>query len=495
MIKLRFITENGKQLKPILSSIGPDQWLLEVAVYTFILTKRDKIHIQVLKTSDNRSKHLKVFYKKTLVGVASHSSIGTIFEYPPPKSVEFPLKLKQMPGVIYESPRKTEQVKSTRIKVIKKPTQGVAWKPPGDPEDLVEETYVGDPNNPFLTYYATKGNVSFCSISEQHMMHLPYHGWNVKWVPQGKMIKWKMALPNPIGVLHPTLYPWFLGRGTFKHLDILKQQHEKVVGFDVADSDLISQTAINFANRVDLIMVPSECSKTAYVKSGLTTNIEVVPHGLSELYSSPKNPFTQNPRHGLPEIPQEGVKILFFLIHSSFRKGADVVKTTMSRILAERKDVSLVVKGMRRNELQHLPRTIQITETITPEEIVRLYDSCDILLLPSRGGGLELNGLEALARGLILIASDWGAIQEYAEPYALTIKSKDKVKLFENNPVHIGHGTDPDPDHCYKLLNYALDNLTKLKKDSTQNAQKIRKGFTWHNVVEEVSKCLNSLGD
>ncbi|GAI45429.1 unnamed protein product, partial [marine sediment metagenome] len=72
-------------------------------------------------------------------------------------------------------------------------------------------------------------------------------------------------------------------------------------------------------------------------------------------------------------------------------------------------------------------------------------DSCDIIFVLSRGGGFELNALEGLARGLVVITSDWGAIREYAEPYALIVKSTGKkVKPLTENPIHQGYGADPE---------------------------------------------------
>ena len=348
-------------------------------------------------------------------------------------------------------------------------------------EELLKQTFVVNPENPYVTYYAPIGG-SFGFIAKHHMTHLPYVGWNVRWVVLEQMVHWRMAYPSRIGVVHPTLYP-FLGMPSVGYLK-LREQHEKVAGFEVADSDTISERGINLVNEVDLLMVPSQCSKDAYVNSGCKTRVEVVPHGLSDLYNTPKNP--------LPQIPREGVKVLYFQVHSERRKGGDVVLDVMRRILRERRDVRFVVRTGRNRRLCDMPQTTPIRNILPDRDVVHLYDSCDILLSPSRGGGFELNVLEAMARGLVVIASSWPAIKEYAE-VALFIKDKGRVRVLPGNPVHVGMGSNPDPSHAYELLKYAIDNLAELKGKAERLAPKIRERYTWRNTAKRIGECLNTL--
>lgn len=487
MFKLNFVTQDEENVTPSISSVGLHKWILQTGEYAFLLIRtRKKLSLQVLKAPQNTRKYLRIMVQeKILMGVVKNNG-KTFFEYPSSEPVKVPLKSKSIASARPCLTR--ENVGGITIKQIPRRSR---WKPPKSVDEIVEKTFVINPDNPFLSYYATTGRVSFRFISEQHMTHLPHCGWNVRWISQGQMIKWRMAFPAPIGILHPTLYPWFLGRGSTEHLNILKQKHDKVVGFDVADSDAISKQAISFANNVDLLMVPSECSKKAYVTSGLDTNIEVVPHGLSQMFSEPKTSFHN--RFDVPQIPQDGVNILFFELHSPLRKGSDVVLKAMTKILAERKNVNFVVRTTRNAKLRNLPRTISFTEHISDGDLLRLYDSCHILLAPSRGGGFEMNPLEGLARGLVVITSDWPAIQEYAEPYVLTIRSTGKkVKMLPGNPVHIGKGVDPDPEDAYRLLNYAIDNLSMLKKKAERLAPEIRKQYNWRNIAQRIANVLGA---
>jgi len=163
----------------------------------------------------------------------------------------------------------------------------------------------------------------------------------------------------------------------------------------------------------------------------------------------------------------------------------------MSRILQERKNVHFIIKTSGFNDLCRLPNTTWITEWLSDPDLVSLYDSCDILLAPSRGGGFEINVLEGLARGLIVITSDWSAIQEYAGPYVLTVKStEEKINILPGNPIHIGYGANPDANHLYEILNYAIENLDYLKKKAEKNAPIIREKYNWKNTARRIAECL-----
>ncbi|GAI94791.1 unnamed protein product, partial [marine sediment metagenome] len=194
----------------------------------------------------------------------------------------------------------------------------------------------------------------------------------------------------------------------------------------------------------------------------------------------------------LSQVPEEGIKILYFELHSPWRKGGDIVEKVMRKVLNERTNVRLVIRAGRTNRLNKLPRTTCFPGWISDEDIVRLYDSCDILFAPSRGGAFELNVLEALARGLVVVTSNCPSIIEYATE-ALIIKAKGQVPVLKRNPIHTGFGPDPDPEHAYELVNYAIDNLEELKKKAEDLAPEIRQKYTWRKSAEKIANILGKL--
>jgi len=343
--------------------------------------------------------------------------------------------------------------------------------------EMVRRSLKGEGEN-WLTYYAPMGG-SFGVVGGHHMKLLPQMGWNVHHVLLDDLLKRYAGTGDPWGLVHPIFYVFQMNR---RPMQGLRRGHTHVGGFDLADTDQIAAFAAGTANQMDLIMVPSECSRSAYIRSGVKSRVEVVPHGVGPLYSAPRNPS--------PRVPQEGVKILFFFAHSPLRKGADIVRKVMSRVLKERPEARFVLKTGGHNELCMLPKTTVITQWLSELDLVRLYDACDILIAPSRGGGFELNVLEALARGLVVITSDWGAIQEYAGKYALTVRSEGRIKPLPGNHIHVGYGANLDLNDCYAKVNYALDNLESLKKRAIKNAPGMRRKYSWKNTVRRIAECL-----
>jgi len=132
---------------------------------------------------------------------------------------------------------------------------------------------------------------------------------------------------------------------------------------------------------------------------------------------------------------------------------------------------------------------IPIAEWLDEQDLVSLYDSCDILLHPYRGGAFELNPFEALARGLPVIVTGWGSILDYANIHnAYLISPKSAIKTF---PLavsgHIGYGVNPDVDHCVELLEWCIENLEYCKR----KAEKQRGEFvqrSWEKSVEQFLK-------
>ena len=344
-----------------------------------------------------------------------------------------------------------------------------------------------------LTYYVPESS-SFRSISGFHYRNLSAIGMKARRRKMDDLI-WKGTRGKAEwGLLHPT-FSFFQSierlrqRGAVASMQMLRKAHERLGGFDIADSSRISPLAVTMANKLDLMIVPSKCSQAAFKRSGVETKVRVVPHGLSENYSAPAMPSRL--------VPKTKWKVLYFLMHSPRRKGAEVVHRAMSQILKRLKGVRLIVKtgaGTRLPEvsrLANLPRTKVIDRWLSEKQLVKLYDACDVLLCPSLGGGFELNVLEGLARGLIPITSDWPAIREYADPHAFIIDDLDeKVRPYLKNAIHTGLGANPDPEHLYGLVYHTFENRVSLKKHAENYAQEFRDNYSWTSVAKRIAQCL-----
>ncbi len=347
-------------------------------------------------------------------------------------------------------------------------------------QELVTKSYTAEGAEKYLTYYVVKGS-SWGVVSEHHIEELPKFGWNVHSILMSDLITRGVGTKDSVGIIQPVFSVF---QNNYVHIGRLKTFHRRVCGFDVADTDALHPSAVAMANHMDLLMVPSEQSKRVYVNSGVKTRVEAVPHGVGPLFSSPDTA----PLH---LVPKDGVKILFFFLHSYLRKGHDIVQSVMARLFRERSDIRLIVKGG--DPVVQNQRTTTVPGWLREGDLVHLYDACDILFAPSRGGGFELNILEAMARGLPVATSDWPTIQEYTEGHAVTINSRGMVKPLPGDPIHIGYGVDPDPEDAYLKLEYMIENLEELKKKAMAYAPLVRSKYSWSNSAKRIVQCLEAL--
>jgi len=298
----------------------------------------------------------------------------------------------------------------------------------------------------------------------------------------------------PTVLIHPLIY---IAGGNFEKYMFVRSRFNKVLGFEVADSDRISDSAVNICNTADAIILPSNFAKESYINSGVNVPIYVVPHGLGdEYYRSPREPKREELRL-IKRIKEEKnyVYLLFFLWHSGHRKGADLVYHTINKLSKERPNVVLILKGSGLSIGASLSfdqsKTVLITGWLDNDDVVDLYDLADIYPLFSRGGGFELNGLEALARGVITLAAEKGSWTDYL-PKEFLLPIARWVDVLPGNPYHVGKGPEIDVDKAVDRLVEIIDDLDEWKAKAREYAEKVKERFSWTKIGEQLIKVVEN---
>jgi glycosyltransferase involved in cell wall biosynthesis len=336
-------------------------------------------------------------------------------------------------------------------------------------------------------------------------------------------------------LLHPFLYP-FTSKDSFlnnaRNFARLLVAKNKIGGFDVSDSDKISDIGVELINKIDLIMVPSAFSRDAYINSGVRPEIvQVLPHGLDDYFLSDNldeekediddsntednedidnkdKAQVQEMLKKLKELRDNGkILILYFVLHSAYRKGADLVEKVMKRVEKKLKEdgneneVCLVVRSKsfkyfdKTEKEKERGNVILVDEWLSSKNLVKLYDSCDICLVPSRGGGWEMNAMEAASRGLVTLVPNAGCFLDIKD-YLLMVdidKSK-KVKPLPGNAIHIGYGYEVDMNDFENKLLDVINNLDEHKEIFETNMYDIREKYSWRVIVNQLDEILGRYG-
>jgi len=297
--------------------------------------------------------------------------------------------------------------------------------------------------------------------------------------------------------LHPLFY---LALERYKHLLTVKRKCDLLVGVDVADSTLLSPKAVKVANFCDLIIVPSSFSKEVYHTSGVDTDIEVVPHGVSKIFVQDDLQIVHPILQKLLRLKFEKgyIYVLYFLWHSWKRKGAHIVYSVVQKIQEKYRNVILLLKTGDIYDpfveiLMNL-RTIRLEGYISRYTLAQLYRIADVLLVPSLAGGFELNALEGIVSGLPTIIPNSPFFNDYKH-YAITIPEVREVELYEDNPIHIGKGFEPTVESTYETLVTVIEHLDYYKEIFQKQKWKVYEEFKWDRIygklIEIIKKYLS----
>ena len=352
-----------------------------------------------------------------------------------------------------------------------------------------------------FTYYYDRHKGAFNHVALHQVEELKRRGYIVRlreidgWLER---FDHPTAKPlNDFAIVHPL---FFTAPASIRYL---AKRHRYILGFEVADTTLITKTWVKWANspELDCVFVPSKFAFESYTRSGVQNRVSVLPHGVTKTFQKPKQEIkVENPLlEKIRSDPRQ--KILFFCLHSGkSRKGSQFVHQALKTLREKGKDFVLVVKTYPKGTVpwydahQEFPNIplIQVDQWLSEEELLYLYDSCDVLVHPYRGGAFELNPFEALARGLPVVVTGWGSVLEYCDFHtAYLIAPKEYVRVFPF-PIgmregHIGFGVNPDVEHFTELIEFVLGNLEYCKKRVMKN-RALYTRRTWSTVIDQFLK-------
>lgn len=344
-------------------------------------------------------------------------------------------------------------------------------------------------------YYPMGKELSFSYIAKFHIMLLQRR-YQVFPLPLGSLPA-NAGVGEHVAVLHPYFYPLTaMGEVRETVLRRVRSAIPTLVGVDVADSNKISQWATEVANLADAFVVNSMWSRNAYVESGVRVPVYVVYHGLEEEWFRPP---AERPAHPvlrmLHEIKQRKrpFTLLYFLWHSGWRKGADLVEKLLACLESMGINYMLIVKKMDITDPGLTPlakyKTFIVEGKLPRDWLIDLYDLADLVLLPSRGGSFEMSGLEALGRGVPVLMPNVGPWIEYTPPGLdkwLWVRTAKMVPVLPGNTIHDGLGAEWDPeDACMKAVSIWA-NLEEVRARTREAIPWIKSHFSWEAVAYQL---------
>lgn len=259
--------------------------------------------------------------------------------------------------------------------------------------------------------------------------------------------------------------------------------------------------AIN--RNVDELWVPSNFVRDCYVRDGVAEErVHVVPNGVSEVFLEPTEPF--------PLPTQKRFRFLF-VGGTIPRKGIDILLDGYTRTFTRDDDVALVIKDFGTNTFyrgQHfaeqirwfqqqseVPEIIYLPEELDEAQMNALYRACHALVHPYRGEGFGLPIAEAMACGLLVIVTGFGAALDFCdEERALLIPAG--VEYFADNliqpweTVNLPFWAKPDRNAMEALMEQVYRHPEQAFERAQRAAQWVRENLTWRHAAQVAASRL-----
>jgi glycosyltransferase involved in cell wall biosynthesis len=190
---------------------------------------------------------------------------------------------------------------------------------------------------------------------------------------------------------------------------------------------------------------------------------------------------------------KDKILVLYFLAHSPHRKGADLVRRVMKRIQKKYNNVYLIVRSKKCDYFSEV-KSVCIDSWLSDNDLVALYDSCDICLSPSSVGGCELNTLEAISRGIPTLVPNGGCFTDLMDYYIPVDLSDKTVQSLPGNTIHTGHGCQVSMDDFEDKLTDTINRLGHFKERSKSVTKEIREKYSWKNTAKLLDEYLRNYG-
>ncbi|WP_438431630.1 glycosyltransferase [Gorillibacterium sp. sgz500922] len=298
-----------------------------------------------------------------------------------------------------------------------------------------------------------------------------------------------------------------------------RKRYDRLILNTVWETTRFPRSWVPRMNRFDAVFVPSRQNKQALRDSGVTVPIHLVPHGVNAARfrpgSSPSSllngekrfvflsVFTfqhrKNPEGLLRAYWQEfkaDEPVLLVIKTSGF--SGDTEATIQQKVEAYKASLGL-------GGVKTAPVTV-IARQVKEQELKGLYGRADAFVLPTRGEGVGLPFLEALASGTPVIATRWGGQMDFLHagnaflvdyklaPPGVSMKSKHALArrfrgLFDQ-PGQLW--AEPDIASLRKQMRAAFSNPTLCRAKGKQGRQDMLR-LSWPHAGNTLKRAIEQV--
>lgn len=241
------------------------------------------------------------------------------------------------------------------------------------------------------------------------------------------------------------------------------------------------------------IWVPSQFVREALLNSGFKTPIFVVPHAIEK-----------QPPHTF-----DSTRPITFLVqfdgHSRFaRKRPDwSLQAIISACLRAQRPARIIIKCHHDSGAgivlpEHDGIEIQRIDTwLDASQMERVWNTVDALVSLNRGEGFGLPMMEAMARGVAVVATDWSASREYLtewNSYPVAVESLEDVTAAGDEFFRTGQWAKPSiRSATEQVLRCIADYHNGAIENTARQARETADDFSFAKMISAMSDAITKL--
>jgi glycosyltransferase involved in cell wall biosynthesis len=251
----------------------------------------------------------------------------------------------------------------------------------------------------------------------------------------------------------------------------------------------VPKARVNALNQTAaLVYLPCRQNLESFRESGLRVPSKVLPFGINPQ----RFPYLERPRTGAEPFMFGTCGVM------SPRKGIDVLVRAFRIAFHPREPVRLLLKSVDPTPLLHAadPRIEMHLGFWRHEQMLTFLQQLDSFVLPSRAEGFGLCGLEAMATGLPLIATNWSGPADYLDPadsFPLAFHLVDADATESNGVRYFGRWAEPEEEHLAGLMRWLYEHPAEARVKGRQASARIHAYWTWDRAAHQLRDDLDQL--
>ena len=269
------------------------------------------------------------------------------------------------------------------------------------------------------------------------------------------------------------------------HFKLHKNQYQ--ISYTPWESTVIPEDWKEYMDACDEIWTTSDWCANVFEDNGYKVD-KVYPHGIDPIWKPYKR-------------QDDGIIKFLHVGEPAPRKAGQMVVESFISLFGNNPEYSLTIKADQINTTRVYNNFIDkniigapeklysninlITEVLTNEELVQLYNSHDVLIYPSYGEGFGFIPFQALATGMPTICTNgWAHYEKYLGPLKLKSKIIDSPWPFP----HKGKVFEPNRQHLLELMRDVSINFKAYSNYYFAQSTKIHKDYNWDQLTENAFK-------